>query len=68
VQEDGLSIEDMEVLIDTFPGQPLDFFGALRAATYDNQIRRWIKEDVVKTDIIDEDANMAELSRRLINK
>lgn len=63
-----MSIEDMEVLIDSFPGQPLDFFGALRAATYDNQIRRWIKEDVVKTDVIDEDANMAELSRRLINK
>lgn len=44
------------------------FFGALRAATYDNQIRRWIREEVVKADITDEDANMRELSRRLINQ
>lgn len=61
-------MEDVGALIDTFPGQPLDFFGALRAATYDNQIRQWIREEVVKADLTDDDANMRELSRRLINK
>ncbi|EIE26946.1 hypothetical protein COCSUDRAFT_11792, partial [Coccomyxa subellipsoidea C-169] len=66
-KEDGLSVEDTQTLLDTFPGQSLDFFGALRAATYDNQIRRWIKEEVVKADITDEDANMRELSKRLID-
>ena len=30
VQEDGLSQEDVGVLLDTFGRQPLDFFGALR--------------------------------------
>jgi hypothetical protein len=63
-----LSVEDTTALLETFPGQSLDFFGALRAATYDNQIRRWIREEVVKADITDEDANMRELSRRLINQ
>ncbi|KAK9915318.1 hypothetical protein WJX75_007556 [Coccomyxa subellipsoidea] len=67
-KEDGLSVEDTTALLETFPGQSLDFFGALRAATYDNQIRRWIREEVVKADITDEDANMRELSRRLINQ
>lgn len=61
-------MEDMAALIDTFQNQPLDFFGALRAATYDNQIREWITEEVVKGDIHSDDANMSELSRRLINK
>ncbi len=61
-------MEDTQTLLDTFPGQSLDFFGALRAATYDNQIRRWIKEEVVKADITDEDANMRELSKRLIDQ
>ena len=67
-QDDGVSLEDVGALIDSFPGQPLDFFGALRAATYDNQIRQWIREDVVKADLTDDDANMRELSKRLINK
>ncbi|CAL8468936.1 g8477 [Coccomyxa elongata] len=67
-KDDGVSMEDVGTLIDSFPGQPLDFFGALRAATYDNQIRQWIREEVVKADLTDDDANMRELSRRLINK
>ena len=33
MQDDGLSRADMEVLLDTFPSQPLDFYGALRSAT-----------------------------------
>jgi len=45
-KDDGLTSEDMLKLIERFPLQPLDFFGALRATTYDNQIRDWIKRDV----------------------
>jgi hypothetical protein len=41
-KEDGLSRRDIETLIDTFGNQALDFFGALRAATYDAQIREWM--------------------------
>jgi hypothetical protein len=41
-KEDGLARRDIETLIDTFGNQALDFFGALRAATYDAQIREWM--------------------------
>ena len=39
-----------------------------RAATYDTQIRRWITDDVVQSERIDESANMAELGRHLLDK
>lgn len=67
LQDDGLSMGDMGVILDSFPGQSLDFFGALRSATYDNQIRAWIKE-IIKGDIDADGAAMQELSRRLINR
>ncbi|CAK0780317.1 hypothetical protein CVIRNUC_005010 [Coccomyxa viridis] len=66
-KDDGLSTADMATVLDTFRGQSLDFFGALRSATYDNQIRSWIKE-IVKGDIDADGAAMQELSRRLINR
>ena len=102
LQEDGLSTEELARLVDTFPRQPLDFYGAIRcascrrsdcvapipvlqyvfsislivytlygacrAATYDHQIRRWIREDVVQTELTAEDANMKEFGRRLLKK
>lgn len=58
----------MGTLLDMFPQQPLDFFGALRSAVYDDQIRAWIQEDVLKNKITDEDANLSEVSRRLVSK
>ena len=67
-RDDGLSRSDMEALLKAFPNQSLDFFGALRASTYDNQIREWIKKDVVKGDIHEDNENMAELGRRLVRK
>ena len=67
LQDDGLSMGDMETILDSFQGQSLDFFGALRSATYDNQIRSWIK-GIVKGDIDADGANLQELSRRLINR
>lgn len=63
-----MTYEDMGFLLDMFPEQPLDFFGALRSAIYDDQIRDWIQEDVLKNNITDEDANLSEVSKRLVSK
>jgi hypothetical protein len=38
--DDGISRGEVEKLVDTFPGQSIDFFGALRARVYDDQVRR----------------------------
>lgn len=32
MQEDNVSRADLEQLLDTFPDQPLDFYGAIRHA------------------------------------
>ena len=58
----------MGILLDLFPNQPLDFFGALRSAVYDDQIRDWIQNDVINNKITDEDANLTAVSRRLVSK
>ena len=39
---DGVSLEDVTKLVDTFPGQSIDFFGALRARVYDDEVRKWV--------------------------
>jgi hypothetical protein len=36
--EDNLQRGDVEVLVDSFPGQSIDFFGALRARVYDDKV------------------------------
>lgn len=43
-KDDGLSQSDIQQLVETFSGQTLDFFGAVRASTYDHQIRHWVVE------------------------
>jgi len=67
-KDDGLTKEDMVTLLKTFPNQSLDFYGALRAATYDNQIRDWIQNDVIEGTISDENENLKELGRRLVRQ
>ncbi|KAL6759142.1 hypothetical protein V8C86DRAFT_2582687 [Haematococcus lacustris] len=68
-EDDGLTIGDMEALLDRFPRQPLDFFGALRAGIYDAQIRHWIEHEVLDGESLTaEHANMALLSQRLVRK
>ena len=42
--EDGLSAREIEQLVDTFPNQAIDFFSALRARIYDEQILQFIDE------------------------
>lgn len=41
-QPDSISIRDVEALVDSFPGQSIDFFGALRARIYDDLVRKFI--------------------------
>jgi hypothetical protein len=40
---DGVNEKDVEVLVRTFDGQSIDFFGALRARVYDQKVREWVK-------------------------
>lgn len=41
---DDVPKEHIVKLVDTFPGQSIDFFGALRARVYDDEVRKWIAE------------------------
>ncbi len=38
-QHDNVDRTAVESLVDTFPGQSIDFFGALRARVYDDKVR-----------------------------
>ncbi|KAJ0987809.1 hypothetical protein J5N97_006165 [Dioscorea zingiberensis] len=53
---DNVAKEDIVKLVDTFPGQSIDFFGALRARVYDDLVRDWIGEIGVE-----------KLGKRLVN-
>ena len=68
LQDDGLSLQDMGEILDHFPDQPLDFYGAMRASIYDNQIRDWIENEVIDEKLSDQGANLTELCRRLLDK
>jgi hypothetical protein len=46
---DGIAEDDVVKLVDTFPGQSIDFFGALRARVYDDEVRKWIAGVGVET-------------------
>ena len=54
--EDQVDRYEVEELVDTFPGQSIDFFGALRARVYDDKVREFVKELGVEN-----------LGKRLIN-
>ena len=43
-KDDGLDRGQIEYLVDTFPAQSIDFFGALRSRVYDNAVREFIEE------------------------
>ncbi|OVA19179.1 ATPase [Macleaya cordata] len=42
--DEGIENADIIKLVDTFPGQSIDFFGALRARIYDEEVRKWVSE------------------------
>lgn len=39
---DNVPPEHVVTLVDSFPGQSIDFFGALRARVYDDEVRKWV--------------------------
>lgn len=39
---DGINEREVATIVDAFPGQSIDFFGALRAKVYDAKVRDWI--------------------------
>ncbi|CAI9098278.1 OLC1v1034901C1 [Oldenlandia corymbosa var. corymbosa] len=41
-RSDNVPREDIVKLVDAFPGQSIDFFGAIRARVYDDEVRNWI--------------------------
>jgi hypothetical protein len=40
--DDNLKKFELEELVDSFPGQSIDFFGALRARVYDDKVREFV--------------------------
>lgn len=54
--EDKVDRADVESLVDAFPGQSIDFFGALRARVYDDKVRQFITATGIEN-----------LGKRLIN-
>merc|ERR1712050_319055 len=55
-KEDDVGLAAIEKLVDSFPNQSIDFFGALRARIYDDKIREFISE-----------TGLDNLSKRLVN-
>ncbi|CAG9462170.1 unnamed protein product [Pedinophyceae sp. YPF-701] len=45
-RDDHVSEEDLAKLVDAFPGQSMDFFGAVRQATYDEHVYKWVNEQL----------------------
>ncbi|CAA6662323.1 unnamed protein product [Spirodela intermedia] len=43
-EKDGISRGGVETIVNLFPNQALDFYGALRSRTYDLSILKWIDE------------------------
>ena len=47
-KDDPISIEDVAQMVDTFPGQSIDFFGSLRSRIYDDVIWKYVTETGVE--------------------
>ncbi|KAH9314365.1 hypothetical protein KI387_022992, partial [Taxus chinensis] len=43
-QNDGLSKDEVVRIVDSFPNQALDFYGALRSRTYDRFVLKWVED------------------------
>merc|ERR1712054_460478 len=43
-RNDGVSIEDVTTIIDRYPNQSIDFFGAMRARVYDDMVRDFVND------------------------
>ena len=47
-QDDGVTRAEVEALVDNFPGQSIDFFGALRARVYDDSVSKGLSREVLE--------------------
>ncbi|PRW61229.1 ribulose bisphosphate carboxylase oxygenase activase [Chlorella sorokiniana] len=47
-----LSTAEVEVLLDAFPAQPMDFFGAIRSRLVDDAVRRWLAEEAIDSEAL----------------
>ncbi|KAL9224789.1 hypothetical protein vseg_000792 [Gypsophila vaccaria] len=43
-EKDGISRDEVVSIVNTFPNQALDFYGALRSRTYDRSILKWVAD------------------------
>ncbi|XP_077214986.1 P-loop containing nucleoside triphosphate hydrolases superfamily protein isoform X2 [Tasmannia lanceolata] len=43
-EKDGITKGEVISIVDTFPNQALDFYGALRSRTYDRSISKWVSD------------------------
>jgi hypothetical protein len=48
-RDDPINKDDVAVLVDTFPGQSIDFFGSLRSRIYDDVIWEYVQKTGVKS-------------------
>ncbi|XVF83725.1 hypothetical protein PTKIN_Ptkin16aG0514900 [Pterospermum kingtungense] len=48
-RSDNVPDDEIVKLVDTFPGQSIDFFGAVRSRVYDDEVRKWIGDVGVQT-------------------
>ncbi|CAI0421000.1 unnamed protein product [Linum tenue] len=44
-EKDGIPKEEVAKIVNSFPNQALDFYGALRSRTYDKAISKWVEEN-----------------------
>lgn len=55
-EKDGIPRSDVEKLVDTFPQQSIDFYGALHSRLYDEQVRQFIQS-----------VGIEKVARRIVN-
>lgn len=48
-QHDGVDRNEIERIVDEYPGQSIDFFGAMRARVYDDKVTASNNASVVLT-------------------
>jgi ribulose bisphosphate carboxylase small subunit len=66
-EEDRLPASDVEKLVNTFPQQSIDFFGALRSRVYDEQVRQFIRQvgiDRVSQHLVNNPSKTLDVSTR----
>jgi hypothetical protein len=51
-KDDQLTTQEIEQLVDSFPGQTIDFFGALRARIYDDLVRGFTNQVCLASRIV----------------